>query len=644
MECYLHLEDHRDGVKIIGFHQGRSLKRLVPNTRLIAESYYRGTLVFTQVPRRITRAELFLNDSFIGEAVLDPLLKDQSAVLAFRFASEEASLDKTLPAVSEGVGKDTQLFLLCYDLVHFSINMSLDDGELRHYESDFYVCTSRSSVTAENVLSLITSLSGEDDSVNQWIYGNGSRAALWEGGGQGALETYLQLLVSIHRCYEQNYSLFKNNVRHKIAKENFLQSYNKLRSINTDGLQWLFRNSARLACVSGKTAIQINGRYYLPYQMPIETSVKSLDIYENRLVLGFLLLVYRHGRGTETRMEQSIEEEEALLSSLLELEAVEGSVFLAPIIMAKRMQLKGARAQLERLRELLPALGTQYTRYREILPCREGSLFENGLPKKTKIFQEVRAYRQVFEQILAWYHFSDFALLSEDVFSPLKKMDTIFEHYCLHRLLLMLNEAGFQVSEATHYVYQRLTAGSDANSASVANTYHLCRGETRVTLYYTPCISVDSFENGISLFKTTSKSSFYTPDFMFKIESSASRGASYIIMDAKYSTRTIIRESYLQKTIFKYACELSDAQNAWGASIRMVWLLEGRIEDVKTVDALERFHSSPLTEQYRPMVSYGIVAINEKTAKTSIMMMLWREIEMIIGGDVMRGLGRERER
>ena len=630
MKCYLRLEDHRDGVEIIGFHHGRSIKRLAPNTRLIAESYYRGTLIFTQVPRRITRAELFLNDSFIGEAVLDPLHQEQSAVVAFRFASEEASLDKTPQAVADGVGKDTQLFLLRYDLVHFSINMSLEDGELRHYESDFYVCTSRSSVTAENVLSLITSLSSEDDSVNRWIYRNGSRAALWEGGGQGALETYLQLLVSIYRCYEQNYPLFKNNVRHKIAKENFLQSYNKLRSINISGLQWLFRNSAHLTRISGETAIQINGQYYLPYQIPIETSVKSLDIYENRLVLGFLLLVYRHGRDTEMRMEQSIEEEEALLSSLLELEAMEGSSFLAPIIMAKRMQLKGARAQLERLRELLPVLAAQYTRYREILPCREGALFENGLPKKTKIFQEVRAYRQVFEQILAWYHFSDFALLREGVFSPLKKMDTIFEQYCLRRLLLMLNEAGFQVSGATHYVYQRLAGGGDADSADVANTYHLRRGETRVTLYYTPCISVDSFENGISLFKTTSKSGFYTPDFMFKIESSTSRGASYIIMDAKYSTRTIIRENYLQKTIFKYACELSDAQNTWGTSIRMVWLLEGRIEDVKTVDALEWFHSSPLTEQYRPMVSYGIVAINEKTAKTSIMMMLWREIEMII--------------
>jgi hypothetical protein len=629
MECYLRLEDHHNGVEI-GFHQGRSVKRLVSNTRLIAESYYRGTLIFTQVPCRITRAELFLNESFIGEAILDPFFKEQSTVVALRFTAEEALLDKT-QTLPKDLGKDTQLFLLRYDLVHFSINMNLDDGDLHHYESDFYVCTSRSGVTAENVLSIITSLSSEDDSVNRWIYGNGSHSALWEGDGQGAMETYLRLLASIYRCYEQNYSLFKNNVRHKITKENFLQSYNKLRSINIDGLQWLFRNSARLAHVSGETAIQINGQYYLPYQMPIETSVKSLDIYENRLVLGFLLLVYRHGQDTEMRMKQSIEEEEALLSSLLELEALEGSLFFAPIIMAKRMQLKGAFAQLEHLQELLPALAAQYTRYREILPCREGTLFENGLPKKTKIFQEVRAYRQVFEQILTWYHF-DFALLREGMFSPLKKMDTIFEQYCLRRLLLMLNEAGFQVGEATCYVYQHPTTSGDG----VANTFHLHRGKTHITLYYTPCISVDSFENGISLFKTTSKSSFYTPDFMFKIESSVSREASYIIMDAKYSTRTIIRESYLQKTIFKYACELSDARNTWGTSIRMVWLLEGRIEDGKIADALEWFHNSPLTKQYCPMISYGIVAINEKTAKNSIMTMLWREIETIITGMSLR--------
>jgi hypothetical protein len=414
-------------------------------------------------------------------------------------------------------------------------------------------------------------------------------------------------------------------VRHKIAKENFLQSYSKLRSINLDGLHWLFKNSDRLARVSGETAISVNGRSYLPYQMPIETSVKSVDIYENRLTLGFLLWVYRHGRDTEARVEQGIQQEEALLAALEEDAASDGSMFLAPISVARRMQLRDIRALLERLRALLPALASQYTRYREILPCREVSFFESGLPQKTKIFQEVRAYRQVFEQILAWYHFNGFDLLREGVFSPLKKLDTIFEQYCLRELLVMSKEAGFQLSSPPRrFEYQHGGVPS-----ALANTYELRRGGARITLYYTPCINADGFENNIGLFRTTNFGNCYTPDFLFKVESTVSRVAFYVIMDAKYSTRGIIRDNYLHKTIFKYSCELADGYNE-GQTIRMVWLLEGRIDDARVFDALEWFHNSPLAAHYKPPVSYGIAAINGKTTRTSVMQTLWREIEALI--------------
>ncbi|MDR3304055.1 MAG: hypothetical protein LBS86_06550 [Treponema sp.] len=634
MDCHLRLEDHRGASGLVQLYEERHAKRLSRELKLTAESYYRGSLSLSHVEHPIARAELFLNNMLIGEAAVNPQLMEQNAAIAFYFTSEEVSLEKTAPTtaairrevVYQSAGREAQPFLLRYDLVHFSLALAFVDGELRYYESDEYVCTSRSVATAENVLALMTSLSsGGDDTVNHWIYGNDMREALWQTGGQRALANYIDLLNAVYQCYDRNYVLFSSNVRHKIAKENFLQSYSKLRSINMDSLHWLFKNSDRLARVSGETAIQIDGHSYLPYQMPIETAVKSFDIYENRLVLGFLLWVYRHGRDMQTRIEQSIEEEEALLAELDDVVTPGDALFIAPIREARRIQLRDIRALQERLYALLPALASQYTRYREILPCREVSFFESGLPKKTKIFQEVRAYRQVFEQILAWYHFSGFDLLRECVFSSLKKLDTIFEQYCLRELLHMSKDAGFQLNAPPHYFEYRRGGAVSA----LANTYELRRGNERVTVYYTPCINSDGFENEIGLFRTTNQGACYTPDFVFKLESSASRVAFYVIMDAKYSTRSIIKDNYLHKTIFKYACELADAKNK-GQTIRMVWILEGRIDDIRTFDALEWLHNSPLAAQFRPPVSYGIAAINGKTTKTTAMQTLWREIEAII--------------
>jgi hypothetical protein len=626
MECRLQLYC-RDKTDMVAFHRLSGLPdeqegRVSDTVSLFAEEYYTGLLVFSGLERRIIGAELFLGEDLIASAgaELGPASRDQTAELCFQDRESR---------------RGNRPFLLYYDLVKLSLKVYFDTAEnlppgvnrdepFASFASDYLLCLSKSTVTAENVEAIIKYLSEfSDDTVNEWMYSAKSRTEEDPGGLRGlkrntsykSLQAYMELLTSIYRCYEENYASFKSNVCHKIGKEDFMQPYSKIRSINVHSLQWLYRNTAKLAEVPQVTAIQLYDKYYLPYQMNIEKPVKSFDMYENRVVLGFLLVVYKHAKRIGEELRKGIRDEDQVIRKLREMERSE---FHAPIIGVKEMRMRNNQALLNSLSSLISGLGSQYSKYREILKCSSQEL--TGIPKKTKIFQEVRPYRQVFEELIAWFRFGEFALLKENLFFNIKTMDKVFEYYCLCKLLVMLKDAGFTGSKDRPSFTYEYHPGGDyfVNEYDVANTYILRRGNMTLTLYYQPVINADKFENSISLYRTTSGNSYYTPDFLFKLQAGAGFPPYYVILDAKYAARNIIKEHHIKEAIIKYSSELADSLQ--GHAIKMVWLLQGRIDNAPD---LERYHNSPLARKYKPDVSYGIVSVN---TKADGLPKLWTEI------------------
>jgi hypothetical protein len=588
---------------------------------LLEEGVYTCTAFFSQVGYHLISAELFLNKEPIGYG--------NRIIYNLEKRGSEASIDLVFRDNFEGT-KEGRPFLLQYDLVQLSLRIQFAQGSgdgYVYYTSDYIPCLSRYSDNMENKEAIIRALLAfDDDRINDWMFpvknNQTSPTTFLQGGWQKnsykSLGSYIQMVQSICLCYEKNYPSFKNNVKHTIAKQNSLQSYQKIRNITANSLQWLFQNSEQLVRVSSATAIALQGKYYLPYQMHIEKSIKSFDIYENRVVLGFLRLVYNHARYIETQLKQDIETEN---KQIVKLQRMEHHGLRMSAIPVKRIQIHNRISQLRALQELILNLEKQYPQYQEILRCFETPL--TGIPKKTKVFQEVQPYRHVFEQIMEWYRFGEFNLLKENLIFNIKTMDTLFEYYCLYKLLLMLQDAGFTEpadgeAPSAYYPYKPTVYPYHCD---IANTYRLQQDATRITLYYQPVIRADDFENNITLYRTTSAHDCYTPDFMFKIEAHQNL-IGYIIMDAKYSTGETIRKYYMDKTILKYACQVSGKEEH---PVKMVWLFQGRTDyNVRANQeaTIEKYHSSPLAEKYQPPISYGIIPINNKTD----MSRLWNEI------------------
>jgi hypothetical protein len=161
------------------------------------------------------------------------------------------------------------------------------------------------------------------------------------------------------------------------------------------------------------------------------------------------------------------------------------------------------------------------------------------------------------------------------------------------------------------------------NEKDVANTYMLSKNDVNVTLYYQPVISSLGFENSLTLYRTTKAAhdnpSYYTPDFVLKF-STSEHNEEYVILDAKFSSRSNIKKYYLTDVIWKYSCEFGVA--AENRAPKMVWILQGRVNSSEP--SIWRHHSSHLASKYHPLTSFGIVSLN---TSTEVSQRLWAEIK-----------------
>jgi hypothetical protein len=301
-----------------------------------------------------------------------------------------------------------------------------------------------------------------------------------------------------------------------------------------------------------------------------------------------------------------------------------------------QLPLQESRGFCERLNVVISQLESLYNKYNEILQCSKFDV--KTFPQKTKTFQEVKPYSQVFEQIMKWFKFGDFDMQKNRVIFNLRTLDKLFEYYSLYRLLKMLSDAGFEPAQdrpaIISYQYHVLDSWY-ANEKDVANTYHLEKDNYQLTLYYQPVVHSDRFENELTIFRTTIPrrtltSCYYTPDFLLKI----SRGGKppvYVVLDSKYSNRSSIlrrhednsQTNYLDKIVLKYSSQFASKESR--ESPKMIWILQGRVGEVEE-RSLFRYHNSPLAKHYPPSANYGVISVN---TKTDSLHELWNEIRRL---------------
>lgn len=294
--------------------------------------------------------------------------------------------------------------------------------------------------------------------------------------------------------------------------------------------------------------------------------------------------------------------------------------YCAPIITIKSLQISFCRILLGKLNHSIDTLQNLYTQYETLFDVQTSML--TTLPRKTSTFCEIKPYAQVFKIIVHWFQYGEYSLEKERLILQVKTLDKLFEYYCLLQLLKLLADNGYHKADIQEPAFKYLYTSADGhyqNEQDVANTYVLSRNHITATLYYQPVISAFNFENGLTLYRTTSKKGYYTPDFVLKF-SFSEHDEEYIIFDAKFASRDTIKNFRLPEVIRKYSCELCVAANS--RAPKMVWILQGRVNSNEK--AIWRYHNSPLVSVCRPATSFGIVSVN---TTIEIRQRLWNEIK-----------------
>ena len=582
----------------------------------------------------IETIELFLNgDTPIGHA------NRYGNTYVFRFEDERHN-------------ETTQPFQLLYDILFLSLRITRRGDGIHHPRestvlySRYMACISKQPEDTQNAVDMLKSLLNfEDDKIGNWMFGDRTTET-YHGDqlttGEMRLQqqtyksptAYIQLIESIAICYQSNLQYFNTLARHSIKKTNVVREYVKARDVSITGFQWLMQNSDQLVPVLQRTAVLRRGNYYIPRKILMQEPVSNRDVYENQVILSFLMLVLKNARLVQVMMAADIAERETTLQK------IQGTVregYQPPAISTIwQLPLHEAKIFGERLNVAASQLESLYNKYNEILQCTKFEI--KGFPQKTKTFQNVKPYSQVFEQIMKWFKFGDFDMKKNRVIFNLRTLDKLFEYYSLYRLLKMLSDAGFETVKdkppIISYQYRVFDSWYE-NEMDVANTYHLAKDDCQLTLYYQPVVHSDRFENDLTIYRTTIPrrtltSCYYTPDFLLKI-TQGTKAPVYVVLDSKYSNRlSILRRhednsqtNYLDKVVLKYSSQFASMETR--ESPKMIWILQGRVGEGEE-RAVFRFHNSPLAKYYPPSTNYGIISVN---TKTDSLHELWSEIRRL---------------
>lgn len=523
-----------------------------------------------------------------------------------------------------------QPFLLLYDIAQLSVRVSLFNSPSISFFSSYLICLSTNIIDSENVKGMITELLDFDDpTINEWMFHSTFKSqdnfGMTEGSlrdhANKSLNTYLQMLEEIYVCYVHNLGYFRTQPHSVILQVHTLLPFEKIRKISTSGVLWLSQNMDQLH-EAENSGITRNGQSYLPNKMLSSETKRSLNNFENQVVRSFLNAVYLRNASIISTLQEAIQKEEKFILSIKEMEKGD---FRAPIIVVKEMNLENSIHTLKKLKNMNNGFRTLLTAYMDALPCNEIPFKE--IPRKTKVFQELTAYVRVYELIVRWFRFGEFDFERENLIFHIRKIDTLYEYYCLYRLLKMLKDKGFHAyseNSIFSYAYQLHAQSLYQNETVVSNTYKLTDGQDIVTLFYVPVIHTNRFENSIHLYRTTTEwqnQSYFVPDFILKYED-ASLQDKYVILDAKFSSYKNIVKFHLDEVIKKYVNRFAHKDNTY-QSIVMMWVLQGRIDSNRV---MRPFHTSTLANMFRPIPSFGVIPLNTYTKD---LFPLWEEIQSV---------------
>ncbi|MEG0899846.1 MAG: DUF2357 domain-containing protein [Oscillospiraceae bacterium] len=380
-----------------------------------------------------------------------------------------------------------------------------------------------------------------------------------------SMESYISLLKKIYDIYYTNYKYFHMNSKSKMEEINDVNSFEKLKKINSQTIQYIASHPEELSLTNSPHGIKFNKNTYLPLKTLVQTNKKSYNTYENRIVNSFLNVII------DTVISNKQLVEKRLLEVVLPQKVKEENYICSSQIIFQMIKEK-LQYHLQELKLILNDFYKLKFLYEPIFNINKKLIINiTSVPKSSLIFRAVKHYREVYNVIEQWFEYGQYDLKNEDFILSLLKSNSLYEHYLLIKFnkFLSSKSKNKQPLNVERLEY-KMSSDKLYKNTLCQNKYEYDFGEQFVSLFFQPVIYTyqeSERRNGIGLFKNTSfnidfeKSSYYTPDYIIKIRNKTENVYKYLIMDAKFSDILNVKKYQLSPLCFKYLFSVTPLEN-----------------------------------------------------------------------------------
>ena len=368
-----------------------------------------------------------------------------------------------------------------------------------------------------------------------------------------SLEAKIAFLEETLDIYKKSYQYIKTNPYCKLEKTEVVDSFNKLQSVSQRTIQYIANNIDELAVVNYDTGIRYNNQYYQPNRILVEKNSYSYDVYENRVIVGFL--------------KKLVSEINITIKSLMEKTYLKNrnstkDGYIDSMYQIFSRSIKRINGYIDSFKNLQDKYQQLYYFYTKLFNISVDTV--KSLPVFTSVFRSINAYRQIYIVIKKWFSIGNYDLGRDELLLSFISTSKIYEYYCLIKMLCHITRnTDYDLKESKCISYR--VTNSYYEDTKYNNTFIFENGISKITLYFQPVIyDNDRAFNGLYLFRNTStnakkdnnnKGKTYTPDYIIKFEYDST--VDYIILDAKFSTNENIRLHQLQELVYKYIFSIS---------------------------------------------------------------------------------------
>ncbi|MCR2034790.1 DUF2357 domain-containing protein [Adlercreutzia mucosicola] len=432
-----------------------------------------------------------------------------------------------------------------------------------------------------------------------------------------SVRSFVSLADAVVSCYERELSIFRAMPHCRTERRQEIIDGRRARQVGTNELLWLAKNAHVLHGTSAGSGMVLSGRSVMPRKLQTATMRKCLDNPENRSVLAFLREVVSRVSEVEEKAREAVRKLEDT-ARRLEGASLSGGLLLPLAVV--RACITAEMPQIERLKALRQRGSRLLRSYCQALPNVAEVSYR--MPRRTKVFQEVRQYVRVYRLMERWSRFGYFDMTRDGLILSIRRMDKLYEYYTLYELLSALHAEGYAPDPLQDDSLASITYSLDdpyfTNELAVANRYMLRCGDMAATLYYQPVLYGDEREEGgIALHRTTPRyvfgrgdlDSYWTPDFLL-VMTDSDHVVATVIFDAKFRTMQSVERCYEKGSAFteclsKYKNAVDSAD---GRGVDALWLLCGREER----PVIKPFQTSSWARRHRNALPDGLASVSPR--------------------------------